>query len=89
MYANEGVNMLIKHKTKSQNIFLLFAKQNNMHKHKYYSPLSKENKYFSPLSKENMHIYLKYFSTFLSIINKGVKVKTKSSNFSPPFLSET
>ena len=30
-------------------------------------------------------IYIKFFSPFLSIINKGVKVKTKSSNFSPPF----
>ena len=47
---------------------------------------NKEDKYFSPLSNENMHItqILKYFSPFLSIINKGVKVKSNQTNFSPP-----
>ena len=54
MYANEG-DKHAKHKT-NQILFLLFAKQTYMHKHKYYSPLSKEDKYFSSLSKENMHI---------------------------------
>ena len=45
-------------------------------------------KYFSPLSKEIMHISQilhKYFSPFLSIINKGFKVKTNHQIFSPPF----
>ena len=32
-----------------------------------------------------MHITLKFFSPFLSIINKGVKVKQNQTNFSPPF----
>ena len=31
---------------------------------------------------QNMHIYLQYFSPFLSIIKKGVKVNTKQC--SPP-----
>ena len=32
-----------------------------------------------------MHITLKFFSPFLSIINKGFKVKSNQTNFSPPF----
>ena len=45
-----------------------------------------EHKFFTPLNKENMHITLKFFSPFLSIINKGVKVKQNhQKKFSPPF----
>ena len=66
--------MPIKHKT-HQILFLLFAKQNNMHKQEILLPLYKARK---------TYIYiLKYFSPFLSIINKGVKVNTKQC--SPPF----
>ena len=71
MYANEGVNMLSKHKP-NQILFLLFAIQNiYMHKHKYYSSLSKENKYFSPLSKENMHISQILLPIFVNHQQKG------------------
>ena len=48
MYANVGVNMLIKHKTKS---FYPFCKT------KHICINNKEDKYYSPLSNENMHIY--------------------------------
>ena len=46
---------------------------------------NKEDKYFSPLSNENMH-KLKFFSPFLSIINKGFKVKSNQTNFLPLFV---
>ena len=39
--------------------------------------------------KQGRHAYkLKYFSPFLSLINKGFKVKANQTNFTPPFFCQ-
>ena len=89
MNANDGDKTCNKHESKS---FSSICNTNiYMHKYKSYTTLSKEDKYFSPLSKGIMHIsqiHHKYFSPFLSIINKGFKVKANQNKFFSPFFCQ-
>ena len=58
----------------------------NKHKSKSFSPNCNIKTYMhKPKILLNMHITHKFFSPFLSIINKGFKVKSNQTNFSPPF----
>ena len=83
-HINMYASMEIKHATRiNQNLFLLFAIQ-------IYIYICININPSPPLCiKQGKYAYIpKYFSPFLSIINKGVKVKTKQINFFSPFLSE-